>query len=80
MEAHQSSTPWMLQPRQVWRHRVQRAEKLSVRSGRLWLTREGSLEAPAEDRVLEAGQALFFREGQDWVVEALRPAVFDLRG
>lgn len=45
------------------------ARELQVTQGRLWLTREGTAEAPAEDLWLSAGEALALDSGSEWVIE-----------
>lgn len=43
--------------------------ELQVTQGRLWLTREGSARALAEDLWLSAGESLVLESGSEWVVE-----------
>jgi hypothetical protein len=45
------------------------ARELHVTQGRLWLTREGTAESPAEDLWLNAGEAIELASGSDWVIE-----------
>jgi len=68
---------WLLRAGQVMSHPVRQDETLKVRSGRLWLTTNGELNAPSEDLVLEAGQCLLLPAGQRVVVEALNDSHFD---
>jgi hypothetical protein len=43
--------------------------ELQVTQGRLWLTREGAANAPAEDLWLSAGDTLVLESGSEWVIE-----------
>jgi hypothetical protein len=43
--------------------------ELQVVQGRLWLTREGSRERPAEDVWLSAGDTAALDSGSEWVIE-----------
>lgn len=45
------------------------ARELRVTQGRLWLTREGSADAPAEDLWLSPGDTLALDSGSEWVIE-----------
>lgn len=52
--------------------------ELQVTEGRLWLTREGSAQRPAEDLWLAAGDTLALESGSDWVIEAWGVSRFQL--
>ncbi len=54
------------------------ARELSVSQGRLWLTGQGSAQAPAQDIWLQAGDSLHLASGSQWVVEAWPAAAFQL--
>lgn len=45
------------------------ARELHVTQGRLWLTRDGRADAPAEDLWLSAGDRLALPSGSEWVIE-----------
>jgi hypothetical protein len=55
-----------------------RARRLAVEQGRVWLTVTGTAERPAEDRWLEAGEALTLEPCQTAVVEGWPSADFAL--
>jgi len=74
---NQSRGDWRLRAGQVLSHPLRQDETLKVRSGRLWLTANGALDAPSEDLVIEAGQCLLLPAGQRVVVEALNDSHFD---
>lgn len=77
-QTNAASNVWQLRTGQVLRHPLRRAETLKVCSGRLWLTANGQLDAPAEDWVLQAGDQLRLPAGQEVVVEAFADARFEL--
>lgn len=52
---------------------------LRLEAGRLWLTSSGRPGHPAQDHVLQAGEALWLPAGQAVVIEAWGPARFSLR-
>ncbi|MFG6432822.1 DUF2917 domain-containing protein [Roseateles sp. LYH14W] len=54
------------------------ARRLSVARGRVWLTLSGTTDAPAEDKWLEAGEALALAPGQTAVLEGWPAAEFEL--
>jgi hypothetical protein len=43
--------------------------ELQVTQGRLWLTREGTRDAPAQDLWLSAGDTVALDSGSEWVIE-----------
>ena len=52
--------------------------RLAVARGRVWLTLSGTADQPAEDRWLEAGEALALAPGQAAVLEGWPAADFEL--
>lgn len=54
------------------------ARRLSVARGRVWLTVSGTVDRPAEDCWLEAGQAVALAPGQTAVLEGWPAADFEL--
>ena len=52
--------------------------RLAVGRGRVWLTLSGTADAPAEDKWLQAGEALALAPGQTAVLEAWPEAEFEL--
>ena len=54
------------------------ARRLSVACGRVWLTLSGTINAPAEDRWLAAGEAVALAPGQTAVLEGWPAAEFEL--
>ncbi|MBT9491459.1 MAG: DUF2917 domain-containing protein [Paucibacter sp.] len=54
------------------------ARELAVAKGRVWLTRQGKSQAPAEDVWLEAGQSVALASGSRVVLEAWPQAAFQL--
>lgn len=82
--AHQSSEPlFSVGPGEVRQLRLHDAHQLRVQHGRLWLTLDGSLLAPSEDWVLQAGDSRLLPAGRRVLVEALplagqRSAGFEL--
>jgi hypothetical protein len=52
--------------------------EVHVTEGRLWLTREGTAEQPAEDLWLSPGEAVALASGSEWVVEAWGTTRFQL--
>lgn len=54
------------------------ARRLAVASGRVWLTLSGTAEQPAEDKWLEAGDAVALAPGQAAVLEGWPAADFEL--
>ena len=54
------------------------ARRLAVARGRVWLTLSGTAERPAEDKWLQAGEALALAPGQTAVLEGWPAADFEL--
>jgi len=54
------------------------ARRLAVARGRVWLTLSGTAEQPAEDKWLQAGDALALAPGQTAVLEGWPAAEFEL--
>ncbi|WP_310384898.1 DUF2917 domain-containing protein [Roseateles sp.] len=54
------------------------ARELAVAKGRVWLTRQGRVQTPAEDEWLEAGQSVALAAGSRVVLEAWPQAAFQL--
>eukprot|EP00042_Codosiga_hollandica_P015745 m.38458 g.38458 ORF g.38458 m.38458 type:complete len:99 (-) comp45281_c0_seq1:1552-1848(-) len=54
------------------------ARRLAVARGRVWLTLSGTTDEPAEDKWLEAGEALALAPGQTAVLEGWPAADFEL--
>jgi hypothetical protein len=54
------------------------ARELRVTRGRLWLTREGVADEPAEDLWLAAGDSLALDSGSEWVAEGWGETSFQL--
>jgi|SRR6516225_8630595 hypothetical protein len=54
------------------------ARRLAVARGRVWLTLSGTTEEPAEDKWLEAGEAVALAAGQTAVLEGWPAADFEL--
>ncbi|HEY9105171.1 MAG TPA: DUF2917 domain-containing protein [Roseateles sp.] len=54
------------------------ARRLAVARGRVWLTLSGTVDAPAEDQWLEAGEAVALAPGQTAVLEGWPAADFEL--
>jgi len=52
--------------------------ELHVTEGRLWLTREGTLQSPPEDIWLAAGDSIALDSGSRWVAEGWGEARFQL--
>jgi hypothetical protein len=82
MTNKQESTPsalWAMAPGEAFRLSVGPGERdLHVAQGRLWLTREGSAQSPAEDIWLDAGETLSLATGSEWVVEGWGDTRFQL--
>lgn len=53
--------------------------ELQVIEGRLWLTREGTRDAPAQDVWLAAGDTVALDSGSEWVIEGWGHAGRDTR-
>ncbi len=69
---HQDPQPlFALFSGQARRLRLPQAHQLRLRSGRLWLTLDGRLGAPAEDVLLQAGEAWTVPGQRGVVLEAL---------
>lgn len=74
LEKQHSSTPsaaqWALQGGEALHLEIGPGlRELHVTEGRLWLTREGTAKAPAEDVWLVAGDTLSLESGSQWVAE-----------
>ncbi|RZL35455.1 MAG: DUF2917 domain-containing protein [Rubrivivax sp.] len=54
------------------------ARRLAVARGRVWLTLSGTADQPAEDKWLEAGEAVALAPGQTVVLEGWPAADFEL--
>jgi Protein of unknown function (DUF2917) len=54
------------------------ARRLAVARGRIWLTLSGTADAPAEDKWLQAGEAVALAPGQTAVLEGWPAADFEL--
>lgn len=54
------------------------ARRLAVARGRVWLTLSGTADEPAEDKWLEAGDAVALAPGQTAVLEGWPAADFEL--
>jgi len=54
------------------------ARRLAVARGRVWLTLSGTAERPAEDKWLQAGEAVALAPGQAAVLEGWPAADFEL--
>ena len=82
MTMSQESTPsalWPLRPGEALRLDIGPGEReLHVTEGRVWLTREGSTLAPAEDIWLTAGDSVTLASGSEWVLEGWGAARFQL--
>lgn len=82
MTNKQESTPsalWSLEPGDALRLGVGPGDReLHVAEGRLWLTREGTTQSPADDIWLEAGDSIALDSGSEWVVEGWGATRFQL--
>lgn len=54
------------------------ARELRVTQGRLWLTRDGGADEPAEDLWLAAGDTIALDSGSEWVIEGWGDTRFQL--
>lgn len=54
------------------------ARELRVTQGRLWLTRDGAADEPAEDVWLSAGDTIALDSGSEWVIEGWGETSFQL--
>lgn len=69
---HQEAKPlFALANGQVRRLRLRESHRLQLSSGRLWLTLDGRLGAPADDVLLQAGESWTLPAGREAVLEAL---------
>lgn len=74
-----SSALWALGAGEALRLSIGPGEReVHVAEGRLWLTREGSLESPPEDIWLEAGDSIALESGSQWVAEGWGATRFQL--
>jgi hypothetical protein len=83
LEKQHSSTPsaalWALQGGEALQLDIGPGlRELHVTEGRLWLTREGTAQAPAEDLWLVAGDTLSLESGSQWVAEGWGATRFQL--
>ncbi len=75
---HISNQPrWTLSRGQTLHRVAPQARLLRVRSGQLWVTQDGRLDAPAEDRVLAHGDELLLERGAGVVLEAFEDSAFE---
>jgi hypothetical protein len=74
-----SSALWSVGAGEALRLSIGPGEReVHVAEGRLWLTREGSLESPPEDIWLEAGDSIALESGSQWVAEGWGATRFQL--
>ncbi len=67
---HSAAALWALDGGEALRLKIgPGVRQLHVAEGRLWLTREGTARAPAEDIWLTAGDTLALESGSQWVAE-----------
>jgi Protein of unknown function (DUF2917) len=82
MTPEQQSKPsaqWAVAPGAALRLSIGPGEReLNVTEGRLWLTREGTAQSPAEDIWLQAGDSIALDSGSQWVAEGWGQARFQL--
>ena len=71
------SAGWHLARGQTLHREAPQARLLRVREGRLWVTRDGRLDAPAIDWVLGRGDELLLRRGEGVVLEAFADSAFE---
>lgn len=70
MTVLQQSAAWPLPAGEALRLDVGPGDRdLQVTQGRLWLTRAGTPETPAEDLWLQAGDTVALASGSEWVIE-----------
>jgi len=79
----QQSTPggalWKLAPGEALRLPIGPGDReVHVTQGRLWLTRVGTPDAPADDIWLTAGDSLALDSGSEWVAEGWSETSFQL--
>ena len=76
---HSSAALWALEGGEALRLEIgPGVRELHVTEGRLWLTREGTAKAPAEDIWLSAGDSLSLDSGSQWVAEGWGTTRFQL--
>ena len=74
-----SSALWALGAGEALRLSIGPGEReVQVAEGRLWLTRDGSLQSPPEDIWLEAGDSIALESGSHWVAEGWGETRFQL--
>jgi hypothetical protein len=74
-----NSAFWMLDSREAFRLEIGPGPRaLHLAEGRLWLTREGTVDTLAEDIWLTAGDTLALEDGSEWVIEAWGSTRFQL--
>jgi Protein of unknown function (DUF2917) len=77
-KVNESPSPmWTLATGRTLRRSAPQARLLRVAHGQLWVTRDGSLRAPAEDLMLQAGDSLALACGEAIVLEALGDSGFE---
>lgn len=82
MKSKQQSTPsalWALKGGEAMRLGIGPGlREVHVTQGRLWLTSEGTAEAPAGDVWLESGDSIVLGSGSEWVAEGWGETRFQL--
>lgn len=68
---------WQLASGQTLRRVTRQPHLLRVAQGQLWVTRDGSLQAPAEDVLLNPGDSLALQGGEAVVLEAWGDSAFE---
>lgn len=74
---HPSAAQWPLPRGRTLRHVATGARLLRVAQGRLWITTDGSLQAPAVDCVLDRGQQMALARGEAVVIEAFEDSAIE---
>lgn len=76
---HSPTAQWAIEGGEALRLEIgPGVRELHVTEGRLWLTREGTAQAPAEDVWLAAGDTLLLESGSQWVAEGWGVTRFQL--
>ncbi len=74
-----AAAAWTLEPGEALRMPIGPGlRELHVLQGRLWITRQGKLNAPAEDVWLGAGERVTLPSGSEWVIEGWGDTRFQL--
>ncbi len=73
----QFASHWQLASGHTLRRVAGQPRLLRVAQGRLWVTRDGSLQAPAEDVLLKPGDSLALTRGEAVVLEAWGDSAFE---